>query len=470
MADGHSTVSQVGRWTVVCACLVSLCLALTAAASAETEIPYGPTAGRPLVLPEAQFATIAGRTLPQAGTPYIDGISDQSLPSWDGSFSGGYFSSFFHNVWTDGLSSHIALARYVVQWNVMSGGYPEYRAELESWYADVLDAGLAPEISLTSYDGILPSSPTEYQTRLEELLSRFQAIRYLEAWDEPNNTANLSAVTAAHYTNLAYSLCQGRDCTLIAGNFLDSPNVLAYEHEYEQALDPANPPDWGIHPYLAVKDRSASTVLDFRSSLPNGGAGDRIWFTEVGAYRCEDYGQYTVPGDREQAIDASWLVNRLMPAIEPRHVFYYEFLFKRRRPPPCNSSSPDTALYVPSGDPYAPDIPRPAASYVYDGRGTPSAYTGGAVVSNAEHMTLTASVYPGGFLNARYHFEYGATAGYGSYSPAGAAGSALKGVGVSFTVSGLTPGTTFHYRIVSWNAEGSAYGSDQTLTTPRRSG
>src|SRR4029077_13820498 len=136
------------------------------------------------------------------------------------------------------------------------------------------------------------------------------------------------AGTAAAYANSAYALCQNRGCTSIVGDFLDSQtNLLSYEKEYEQALSPANPPDWGIHPYCAVKTRNASTILDYRSNLPNGGVGDRLWFTEVGAYRCEDHVHYQAYGEREQALDASWLVNRLMPAVRPVHVLYYELLY-----------------------------------------------------------------------------------------------------------------------------------------------
>ncbi len=431
-------------------------------------MPYAPIAVGSFTVSEAPFAAIAGSALPSAGTPYIDGISDQSLPYWEGSFQGGSFSEFFHNAWAAGPSSHIALARYVVQWNVMSGAYPAYLSEFESWYADVLDIGLTPEVSLVSYDGILPSSSVEYQTRLQELLDRFKAIRYLEAWDEPNNTVNLAGAEAAHYTNAADSLCQSRSCTVIAGNFLDSlPNLLTYEHEYEQALDPANLTNWGIHPYGAVKTRNASTVLDFKANLPGAGLGEQIWFTEVGAYQCEAYGPYQLFGEREQALDASWLVNRLMPAIAPLHVFYYEFLFKDRRPPPCDASSADTALYVPSSNPTVPYAPRAAANYIYDGRGVPSAYTG-ASVADTEHVRLTGSVYPGGFLAARYHFEFGITASYGSYSSTGDAGPGLSGVGAAVTVGGLGAGATYHYRLVSWNAEGAAYGSDRKFTTPPR--
>jgi hypothetical protein len=470
MASSHERMatSAAVRRGAVCACLAAFCLTATAArAFPQTTLPYAPVAHTP-ALPETPLRSlVGGSALPGVAAPHVDGISDQSLPAWDGSFSGSYFAGYFRAVWAGGLSSHITLARYVVQWNVMSGYYPQYRAELDAWYADVLSIGLTPDVSLASYDGVMPVSIAEYKARLEELLDRFTGIRYVEAWDEPNDTADLDAVTAAAYTNSASSLCRARGCTTIAGNFLDSqPNLVAYEREYERALQPASLSNWGIHPYAAVKTRSAATVFAFRASLPGGGTGMRIWFTEVGAYRCEGTGGHELRGEREQALDASWLVNRLMPAIEPAHVFYYEFLFKDRRPPPCGGSDSDTALYVPSSDPNAADVPRAAAGYVYDGRGTPFAYTGAATVTGPDRAILHADVYPGGFLNATCHFEYGATAAYGGYSAAKDVGSGLGRMSVSSALAGLRAGARYHYRIVAWNAEGAAYGSDGMIRVP----
>jgi hypothetical protein len=155
-----------------------------------------------------------------------------------------------------------------------------------------------------------------------------------------------------------------------------------------------------------------------------------------------------------------------MPAIEPAHVFYYEFLFKDRRPPPCGRSDSDTALYVPTNDPSAADVPRAAAGYIYDGHGAPFAYTGRATVVAPDRAMLSASVYPGGFLSASYHFEYGATAAYGAYSPAKDAGSGLGRMSVTSVLGGLRAGARYHYRIVAWNAEGAAYGSDGVFRMP----
>lgn len=360
----------------LCAALAVLCtLGVTPlSASTASARPYyddpAPFAGA-LALPEAPLRSLTGGSLSPPGTAYVDGISDQSLPSWDGAFPGSRFAGFFRDTWAAGLSPHISLARYVVQWNVMSGAYPAYLAQLESWYRDVLTLGLTPDISLAAYDGVLPGSYPEYRGALQALLDRFPATAYVEAWDEPNDTPGLSADTAARYTNAAQSLCRDRGCTVIAGNFLDSVSMTAYEREYARALQPASLTNWGIHPYLAVKARDASTVLDFRSNLPDAGAGERIWFTEVGAYRCEGGARPELLGERTQALDASWLVNRLMPVIQPAHVFYYEFLFKDGRPPPCDRSDSDTALYAPAGDRDGVEAARAAASYIYDDRGIP---------------------------------------------------------------------------------------------------
>lgn len=354
-------------------CLVALCglaFASPRAADAGARPSAGPVAAS-LALSEAPLRSLAGGSLSPPGTAYVDGISDQSLPYWDPSFAGTYSAGFFHDEWVAGPSSHVSLARYVVQWNAMSGAYPNYLEQLESWYRDVLTLGLAPEISLAAYDGVLPGSYPEYRAALQALLDRFPATSYVEAWDEPNDTPGLPAGTAARYTLIAQSLCRDRGCTVIAGNFLDSASMTAYEREYARALYPESFTNWGIHPYLAVKSRDAATVLAFRFNLPDAGVGERIWFTEVGAYRCEGGARPELLGERAQARDASWLVNRLMPEIQPAHVFYYEFLFKDHRAPPCDRSDSDTALYAPAGDRSAADVPRAAASYIYDNRGMP---------------------------------------------------------------------------------------------------
>jgi hypothetical protein len=349
-----------------------------------------------------------------------------------------------------------------VQWNVLSGNYPAYLAKYEAWYRASSALGLTPELAVTSYDGVLPSSASEYQEKIERLLS-LKPVHYFEAWNEPNNTPFLSPATAAQFTNVAHSLCQRKGCTVIAGDLLDSPNMVGYETDYEKYLSPPNPPNWGIHPYYAVKAESESSVQRFRENLPS--SLDAIWFTEIGAYNCI-HGERL--GELNQAINASWLVNRLIPDIEPAHVLYYEYL--DGNPPPCSGSNADTALYLSGGGRGDPDSPRPAASYVFDGRGIPSAYTGPAAGVGTSNAIATGSVDLGGFIDTRYHFEYGPTTAYGSYSPEGDAGSGQAGVPVSGAISGLSPALGYHFRLVAWNKEGTSDegpspGADRTLTS-----
>jgi hypothetical protein len=78
--------------------------------------------------------------------------------------------------------------------------------------------------------------------------------------------------------------------------------------------------------------------------------------------------------------------------------------------------------------------------------------------------TLTGTVTPM-LRNATYHFEFGTTPSYGNTTADQTAPAGLDPLGASATVAGLTPGTTFHYRLVASNPEGSATGPDMTFTT-----
>ena len=77
---------------------------------------------------------------------------------------------------------------------------------------------------------------------------------------------------------------------------------------------------------------------------------------------------------------------------------------------------------------------------------------------------LKAGVNPNGFATTWY-VELGTTTSYGmtSFSRTTAVGTA--NLNVIMNVAGLTPGTTYHFRIVSQNSSGTSTGADQTFTT-----
>ena len=94
----------------------------------------------------------------------------------------------------------------------------------------------------------------------------------------------------------------------------------------------------------------------------------------------------------------------------------------------------------------------------------PTATTGGASGVTDTAATLAGTVNPGGETTT-YVFQYGTTTGYGSQTTAKAAGAGTSSTNASDTVSGLSPSTTYHYRIVATNASGPAQGGDMTFTT-----
>lgn len=79
---------------------------------------------------------------------------------------------------------------------------------------------------------------------------------------------------------------------------------------------------------------------------------------------------------------------------------------------------------------------------------------------------LNAEIYPGEGETV-YVFEYGPDIGYGfSTDISPSVGNDLTFHQVSNELSGLTPGTTYHYRAVAINFTGTAHGEDLTFTTP----
>ena len=304
-----------------------------------------------------------------AATSYVDGISDQSLPAWDGSFSGSPFANFFRGSWAGSPPDRITFARYVVQWNALTGASKgpnaagDYREKFEAWLEDVRSIGLTPLVALTSYNGIYPKAAHEYQARLEELLNKATAmghpIGYVEAWNEPNNQGHESAVKAAELANAANAICETvHTCRVIAGDFEDTSTVASYEKAYESALT-FSADTWGVHPYVSVKAHNDANLLSFKANLPKHGVGDQIWFTEVGAFYCK-HGE--VRGEGQQARDATYLVKTLIPdpSVAPAHVFYYGFLAGNHLQAPCaGGGGDDSELYART------DEPRAAASVIF---------------------------------------------------------------------------------------------------------
>ncbi len=77
--------------------------------------------------------------------------------------------------------------------------------------------------------------------------------------------------------------------------------------------------------------------------------------------------------------------------------------------------------------------------------------------------TLNGAVNPNGATTS-VHFKYGLTTSYGS-STATHSYSGHTTQNVSANISGLSPNTTYHFRLVGTNSGGTRYGGDRTFTT-----
>jgi hypothetical protein len=96
-------------------------------------------------------------------------------------------------------------------------------------------------------------------------------------------------------------------------------------------------------------------------------------------------------------------------------------------------------------------------------------YRATAISRSASNVTtdaasLAGTVNPGGGATT-YRFEYGTSTAYGSQTPDADAGSGTTDGEVSANITGLSPSTTYHYRVVATNAAGTVDGADQVFTT-----
>ncbi len=95
---------------------------------------------------------------------------------------------------------------------------------------------------------------------------------------------------------------------------------------------------------------------------------------------------------------------------------------------------------------------------------TPVAKTGAATHITGTSVVLGGRVNPHG-VDTDFSFAYGPTTAYGGMTIAHNAGSGTQGRAVAEQVTGLSPGTVYHYRITAVSATGTVYGADASFKT-----
>ncbi|MGN6372951.1 MAG: hypothetical protein ACTHM1_08155 [Solirubrobacteraceae bacterium] len=105
----------------------------------------------------------------------------------------------------------------------------------------------------------------------------------------------------------------------------------------------------------------------------------------------------------------------------------------------------------------------------------PAASTGAASEVTPESASLSGTVTTYGAATT-YYFQYGTTTAYGQQSSTGSLPAApgqpasATTTDVQAAIAGLSPSTTYHYRLLASNAGGTTVGEDQTFTTPDAAG
>ncbi|MFA5795145.1 MAG: fibronectin type III domain-containing protein [Candidatus Brocadiia bacterium] len=87
-------------------------------------------------------------------------------------------------------------------------------------------------------------------------------------------------------------------------------------------------------------------------------------------------------------------------------------------------------------------------------------------LSNVSHNTASfyGNLNPNGLATTVY-FEYGTTTSYGTTTASQSAGNGTTSTSTSADITGLTPSTIYHFRMVATNSSGTSYGTDQTFNT-----
>ncbi|MEK7558568.1 MAG: hypothetical protein AAB507_01960 [Patescibacteria group bacterium] len=95
----------------------------------------------------------------------------------------------------------------------------------------------------------------------------------------------------------------------------------------------------------------------------------------------------------------------------------------------------------------------------------PTAATGSATAITSNSATLNATVNPNGTATGAF-FQWGTSSSFGNTTQSQIIGNGIININVSANLTGLTPATTYYFRIVTTNSSGgTVFGTTQTFTT-----
>lgn len=222
----------------------------------------------------------------------------------------------------------IARARLVVPWDAAFTIGPS----VDAWLGAAAARGLVPLIAFERGRGqtcpsacAIPSLP-EYADAVRAFRARWPQVRELTPWNEPNHPAQPTArdpAAAAAFHDVLRTLCP--QCTVVAGDLVDSTNMKSYFRSYSAALrTPATV--WGIHNYGDVIYGRASYLAWLADQVATP-----VWMTETGGIvRLGSGATETLPDDPLRAADGIDRVFALAAAHPGRVARAYLYQWRAR--------------------------------------------------------------------------------------------------------------------------------------------
>jgi hypothetical protein len=174
----------------------------------------------------------------------------------------------------------IPTARLVAPWNAID----TEAAGLDAWLGAAAAARVEPLVVFNRARGSLcPNDPCElpdvaaYEAAVGRFLARYPWVHLITPWNEPNHQSeptSRDAQAAAAYYGAVRRACPA--CTIVAGDVLDSGNMLRWLGAYQAAL-PEQPAVWGLHNYHDTTHQVADGLESFLRAVPG-----QVWLTETG--------------------------------------------------------------------------------------------------------------------------------------------------------------------------------------------
>jgi hypothetical protein len=349
-------------------------------------------------------------------------------------------------------------------------------------------------------------------------------VEAIEIWNEPNRGKNgpdeikAAPVQTARFVNGCADLIHGATpaTKVIMGGLLnvketnwktDEDKVSRYNYtvtDFLQAAKIGEPQirydGVALHPYVfepkegeAIYERTGKVITTGREAVSAFvSAGTPIWITELGWPSWgEDSNHATVYEPNRATVlqdTFTWIVNHQV-SYGIQSLIYYNardwggggvwdqrsgLLYQQ----PPNTGVDDNGNVL--GSPYSLAVFKGAWTTFKSNAGgdvfypyAPVAATNGATFVTANSARLLG-YYNARELQSEYQFEWGPTTAYGNSTPRQNAGFDNSNHDVVLPgeekwgqlITGLSPNTTYHFRLVVRNENGqTAYGADQTFTT-----